>query len=250
MEPTIGQRLNTLKAHSGLSLAEIAKRGGYRGASSIQKLFRDDYNPTELPRFTARKLMDALVGTGNPPIQPAEIWHMTDELLDSIDNAFARSSVQQHANDTVIFLDATERSGSTLTTANGHQIPLFVKKDSDDIAYFANPAHLRHLGLGAFYVTIGNMWPRFEEGEIAIYAGRRPAKPGDDVVVTLIDDIYLDGAMILGKLLLMHEDEVQIRQLSPSDVIVIPRSEVISVKPLLTRSDMLPSVGTNPNQKD
>ncbi len=56
---TIGTRLSALKAASGLSLSDIAKRGGLRGPSSTQRYFSADYAPEFLSSKVARKLIAA-----------------------------------------------------------------------------------------------------------------------------------------------------------------------------------------------
>lgn len=78
---SIGERLLALKTRTGWSLDEIAERAGYKGRSSVQALFRVDYDPSNLDAKVARKLADAFVGQGDPPIQADEIWSLVGHAI-------------------------------------------------------------------------------------------------------------------------------------------------------------------------
>jgi transcriptional regulator with XRE-family HTH domain len=239
VELTIGQRLKILKAHSHLSLAEIANRGGYRGASSIQKLFRDDYNPMYLPNETAERLAKALVGAGSPAIEADEIYALVDQIPDRFKSAYADALLHQHAADRIIFLEQTSRIQRTFLSDEGIETPLFVITNLIDNKYFESPMHIRPFGIQALYVSVGSMWPRFEEGEAILYATRRYPRVGEDVIVKLIDDEYVDGALMLGRLINLNDSQVQVRQFSPSGFCTIDRSNVISVRPILARDETI-----------
>lgn len=236
--PTVGERLLALKNYSELSLAQIAGMAGYKGASSVQKFFNKSYAPEVLPKEVALKLSKAFVGKGNPPIRAEELIALTGEA-DQFAEAFAEVSYYTHLLHDIISLFYTKRSSSSLITEKGLEVPLFVRSDNENGLHFSAPKHLRHKQLVGLYVTVGNMWPRFEEGEVIFYEHRQPVVQGDDVIVTLVDEMEIDGAMIIGRLYLLHEDEIQLDILSPRDRVVIPRSSVISIRRLLTRADML-----------
>ncbi|MES2497102.1 MAG: hypothetical protein V4618_13390 [Pseudomonadota bacterium] len=238
-KPTIGRRLIVLKEYSGLSLAQIAKRGGYAGASSIQKLFKPNYDPPVLPKHIADRLARALVGCGDPPIEQLEISSLAGEGTD-IEHRIAELSVYTHMLSRFIPLFHTRRLNAYVTSEQSEEIPLFSRVESNDGLHFACPDHLKGLQLIGLYITIGTMWPRFAEGEVVLYEHRRPPSPGDDVLVTVVTDADQNGGMIIGRLYLMHDDEVQIDLLSPRHRIVLERRNVISVHRLVTPSDLLP----------
>ncbi len=242
VEPTLGDRLIVLKDRSGLSLAKIAERAGYQGASSIQKLFRPDYNPPGLQVSVAQKLAGALTGMGNPRIEEWEIRALIKiGNTDRVNKALADMAHYSHLSSKWIVVRNTQRIGSCLTTENGLQTPLFISLDPrEDVPIFSAPEHLHPKSVSAIYVTVGNMWPRFEEGEMVFIDHRSPAERGDDVVLTVVDENNIDGASIIGRLYLMHDDEVQIDQLSQPGRVIVPRNSVISVRRILSRADMLP----------
>lgn len=239
---TIGSRLIALKERSGLSLAKIAHKAGYQGASSIQKLFRIDYDPDKLQPSVADKLAPALTGLGDPPIRDEEIFALTGKAS-SIDKAFADVAHYSYLASAFIGIHQTRRMNEQVIAVEGFEVPLFARVDVEDgIPFHPCPDHLRPRGIVGMYVTIGNMWPRYEEGEPIFYEHKNPPRQGDDVILTLVSDTNLDGGMILGRLALLHEDEVQIDQLAPRGRLVFARRDVISIHRVLHASDLLPAL--------
>ncbi|MEG3165560.1 LexA family transcriptional regulator [Sphingomonas sp. PB2P19] len=232
----------SLKARSGLSLAQIADKAGYQGASSIQKLFRGSYAPDRLQRSVADRLAKAFVGLGEPAIEEHEILALAD-VGTVLDKMLADLSHHNYEASKYVILHKTRRIDSTVRSETGLEVPLFVMYDQPlETAYWDSNQRIQAKRVSAFYVTVGNMWPRYEEGEVLFFDRSTPAKPGDDVLVSVINEGYLDGGMILGRLYLLHDEEIQIDQFSPKARIVIPRGEVISVNPILSHADLMPSI--------
>lgn len=237
IQRTMGRRLNAMRAYSGLSLAEVAKRGGYRGASSVQKLFHPDYNPPYLPKDVAAKLAKAFVGAGDPPIRQEEITGLTEDALE-IETLIADLTHLVQLNSDKISLFRTEKTSDTVPTDNGHNIPLFVRSENKNGDHIPCPKHLRGKQLVGQFVSVGNMWPRIEEGEVIFYEHRNPPIPGDDVVVTISAEQGAEG-MVIGRLLLLTDDEVRFAVLSPRDLVCLPRKKVKSIHRLVRAVEML-----------
>lgn len=75
MKPPITMRLRDIRERSGLSMAELAKAAGYKGASSYQRyedpaLYTKDYLPLDLIEAIA----PAMTGKGMPPITQDEVY--------------------------------------------------------------------------------------------------------------------------------------------------------------------------------
>ncbi|ATE84633.1 repressor protein CI [Sinorhizobium phage phi2LM21] len=67
-----------LRERAGMSMDELARAMGYKGASSIQRYENpDDYKTPGIKAELAARLLKALNGRGHPPIQPKEIWALT-----------------------------------------------------------------------------------------------------------------------------------------------------------------------------
>lgn len=235
---TIGDRLIALRHYSGLSLAEVARRGGYKGASSVQKLFQSDYNPPFLPAEVAAKLAKALVGAGDPPIKPEELSGLTENAHE-IETAIADMTHLIHLISDIIPLYRTEKIEDFVETDHGNSIPLFVRSKEASGDHFPCPKHLKGKQLLGHYVTVGTLWPRYEEGEIFFVEYRNPPVPGDDVVVTVVSEIEIDGGMFIGRLAMRTDEEVKIDLLAPSDQVTLPRKKIINIRRLVRRSDML-----------
>ena len=239
MTPTVGSRLIALRERAGLSLAELARLAGYRGASSIQKLFRSDYDPPLLDQKVAERLSGALAGRGDPKIQASEITALTTNGS-TIEHLLADLHHYTFVASAYIGMHRTRRLATTVKTEAGVEIPLFVRQDmTGGIPFHPCPAYLRPRGVVGLYVTVGNMWPRFEEGEPVFYEHQRPPARGDDVLVNVVNEEELDGGYIIGRLRLLHEDEVQIDILTPSDRVVLPRSAILGVYRILHATDLL-----------
>jgi hypothetical protein len=73
-EVNVTERLKDLRTRAGLSMEVLARKAGYRGASSYQR-YEDDNLFTEpyLPRRVADRLCLALVGRGDPPITRQDV---------------------------------------------------------------------------------------------------------------------------------------------------------------------------------
>lgn len=239
MKPTIGKRLLVLKEYTGLSLGQIARRGGYKGASSIQKLFKPSYNPIGLPVDVAEKLARAFVGLGDPPVKEVELTSLTGRGSE-VEETIAELYHHIHAGSKFIPLFFTEKTEEKLISDDGNSFLLFRRMPNENGAHFPCPEHLRSRQLIAIYCSTGNMWPRFEENEIILYEHRHPARSGDDVLVTIESEIDLEGISLIGRLYNIQDEEVKIDVLSPRDRITIPRKHVRSIRRIMSVQDMLP----------
>ncbi|WP_346908501.1 S24 family peptidase [uncultured Roseibium sp.] len=83
----IPARLTALKDQSGFSLREIARRMGYRNASSIQRYFSTDFVKPSLPADFVAKLLPVLEGQGDPPITREQILDLAPTLVTEFDIA-------------------------------------------------------------------------------------------------------------------------------------------------------------------
>jgi hypothetical protein len=240
-KPTIGQRLIALKDHSRLSLAQIAERGGYSGASSIQKLFRPSYNPPSLSRKTADKLSAALEGTGIPPIRPLEIKALAGEA-NEIEELIADLSHYTHLTSKFISTFYTEASADLLTDADGKPISAFRLLENKNGLHMPCPDYLQGKQLIAFFVGVDVLWPRYEVGELALYEHRRPPVVGDDIVIRFSADDVDNRNHVIGRLQRISATDLVIEQLNPRIDLRIDRASINSFHRLLTRMELLPNI--------
>lgn len=74
---TMGRRLTVMRQRSGRSLAAIAKGGGWKGTSSVQRYFEKSYDPAWLHPRVSQGLIKGMCGCGPDPVKPAEIMALT-----------------------------------------------------------------------------------------------------------------------------------------------------------------------------
>lgn len=91
-EKSLPEKLQNLKARSGMSIEEIAQQSGYAGRSSIQRYFKKDFPGRELPDQIAIGLLSAFAGKGFPVITPEEVLSLGNPLLIELYNRSKRKS--------------------------------------------------------------------------------------------------------------------------------------------------------------
>ena len=232
-----------MKEYSRLSLAQIAERGGYSGASSIQKLFRPDYNPPSLSKKTARKLTAAFEGTGVPPIQPFEIAALANEATE-LESFAAELSHYSHLTARFISTFYTEPEVEKIVDADGNDVSAFRFIDNADGLHMPCPDYLRGKQLVAFFVGVDVLWPRYEVGEMAVYEHRRPPVVGDDIIVQFTTTDPDSRVYAFGRLQRISATEIVLEQLNPRVDLRIDRNNIRKIRRLLTRMELLPNIAS------
>ncbi len=224
-DATVGSHLLAIKAHTGRSLAEIAKDAGYAGRSSAQAFFREDYNPPSLPLEVANRLIPALSGHGDPTVQPEDIMRLVNipfEEAGSQNRQGVTTTDTAPGKDTsptipvysqLIFNGETESKrwpmGSVISGLD---------LDSP-IDWFFKPRPLSFTtGLYGLYVGHDSMAPRYESGDVILLDPRRPAKAGEDVLIFLKHQTTRGGLrpVILARLIARDVQKLDLEQFNPS----------------------------------
>lgn len=167
-------RFNELRNRAGLSLNNLAKAMGYKGASSIQrygdsKMYLGGY----MHRDVVASLESAVLGKGIPPITREEIWELAGP-------EFA--------------VEATARiSGLSLPTFGVRNLPVFASAMGGDghvivtfeaIEYIDRPSYLEHVpDAYGVYIVGDSMWPAYRPSDIAYIHPRLPPARDSDVVL-------------------------------------------------------------------
>lgn len=75
---SVTEKFRQLRERAGLSMDELAKGMGYKGASSIQRYENpDEYKKEFISPDIAAKLLKVVSGKGAPPIEAKEVWALT-----------------------------------------------------------------------------------------------------------------------------------------------------------------------------
>lgn len=233
---TLGSKLIALKERSGLSLDNIAKAAGYSRASSVQRYFSEDYEVKWLPRALADRLIEALVGFGDPEISRHDIEYLTEYgfMMDRRLPLPLSPHMFQRAPRVELECNSTYPSGTYIGEAELFDVA------SDPLLIFNRPDHLIRRPIEAFFVSTFSMTPRHRPGDIVIVETERPATLGQDVFVSTSlgdSDGRQEGflAVYVGR----SKNDATFETLSPPAQIIVPLSQISAVSPILTTSELL-----------
>lgn len=234
MKKTIGERLIELKERSGLSLANIAKSGGFKGPSSVQRYFSPEYDPEHLPTSVTRRLVDALTGFGEPPIISQEVeelseygflLHRKKSFLPDIKRADRKY---------------IECVGSYEAAAAGHEsLESWLVMGQEPLRYFVRPSHLSYRPIYAFFMEGIIALPRIRPGEIVFYETERPASNGADVVVFLSVSDGEARPFLVGTLAERGRAGIRLSIGGESDAIALPNVMIDEIAPILAAAELL-----------
>jgi hypothetical protein len=246
-DPTIGDKLLRLKTRSGLSLDRIAKAGGYKRRSSVQRYFESNYNPDFLPLDVARKLADALTGKGSPQIERDEILTLAGVSDTNVRGTFAVNEpggVGAMPRDIPIYGTAL---GGELRTEDLGNKPVNVEQSvldqSEIIGYLRRPLALQdRKDLYGVYVSGSSMYPRFADGEAALVDPKRPPMIGDDVVIQMVDSDGSDGErvtlVLIKRLLRRSASFIELEQFNPPISFRINAKQVRAVHRIVPAAEL------------
>lgn len=242
---TIGSHLLDLKSRSGLSLAEIARRGGYAHASAVQRFFDSDYAPARLSRKVADKLAKALVGQGTPPITEGDLLSLYSPVSGAPDDVAPQAlDLDLFGRDIRVF--ATMSAGQT--ALRGHSSPfstmLIRPGPAAELQY---PPHLRRRRVYGLILSLAHLHPRHEIGELVFLEPGRPAAVHDDVAITLPVPTE-EGerrVVFLARVLGYDEDAIQVELFRPTRHLTIRLDSSTEVTRILRASDLLAPIEHN-----
>ena len=236
--PTIGEKLQALRTRSGLSLGTLAKRAGYKAASSVQRYFDAGYDAAVLPLDVARKLADGFDGS---PVSRAEIFSLAgyDAEPDAQVVKFEGAADVRLGRDVPVYGTAL---GAPLDF-DGVAIEQTELQLHTVVDYFVRPTVLQNRpDVYGFYVQGASMAPRFEEGEMGFVETKRPPRVGDDVIVQLrapIDDGEEVTAALIKRLVRRSASYVELEQFNPATTFRIEAEKVKAIHRVIPWRELL-----------
>lgn len=244
---TIGETLIEIRRRSGLTLDEIAIAADYRGRSSVQKFFKETYDPPLLDVNVAARLVRAFEGYGNPPIRREELFALTgrdvrENEVVSFDNL---TSVRKN----VPVYPGYSALKDAIFPSQG-PIRLYLIDLNTPLKHgWQPPAYMNNDGV-MFGVQMlkGALMPRFRPGETMYIDSVSQPRLGDDAMFIidlgqderdLIDEGF-DGALAaFGTVERFTEEDYCIRSIDGHDVHVIPHEQIREAHRILTTTDIL-----------
>lgn len=230
MVDSVPTRLRKLLKRSGLSLQELARGAGYKGASSIQRYFSEaEYGKDFLTPDVAHVFATAMEGLGSPPVTKAEVL----ELAGIKSEPF------------VIPLEPAPQTGAWPmdvpilgTTVGGAEADFEINR-GETIGHVRRPPWLTRK-IFSLYVQ-GNSMARWREPGTLVYLDpARPPKAGDRVVVELLPEDEGGGhPAFLKELVAQTPTKLRLRQYNPEGTIELPLSKVVHVYRVIEWDELL-----------
>lgn len=235
----VGEKLTALRARSGLSMEQVAKRMGLAGRSSVQRLF--DGNVERLGPEDALRLADAFEGMGTPPITREEVISLSAFALAEVrPNDTLPPRYMQLPRDVPVFGTAM---GTFKTGGEGVEVEQAFIDYSDTIDHFTRPpGYANRTGLYGLYVAGPSMEPRWESGDPLYVDPKRPPAVGDDVVVYLVrpngSQEELE-AVLIKRLARQSASFVELEQFNPPMTFRIERRRISAIHRVVPRRELL-----------
>jgi hypothetical protein len=250
----------------------VAEAAGFAGPSSVQAYFNAEYDgPLRLQ--TAMRLAKALGFKGEPPIEPSEVIDLSElsDLVERADNSIesrkkSRGSI--HPDQVVLF---DEQSVNARPENHLFKPALLVKipcYSADNVrpiilrctnskvseveaqsfnrkeiaGYATQPAVLgEKRDLYVLFQSGYSMSPRYAPGDPLLIDRKRPAAPGDDVVVHLTSDgEHPDQSTVLVKKFVARDaKEVVLEQFDPFTKVRVPAERVVRIERVVSWRECL-----------
>jgi len=234
-EDTLGSKLLRLKDRSGLTLNNIAKAGGYSSPSSLQRYFSAEYNPTHLPRAVADRLIEALVGFGEPAILRQDIEEFTETGFYLKRNVAPHISIRRSE---LAYISCHPSYLLGFEAYEGMKFEFISLNEEEEVRRFNKPSGYGYRHIHATYVSTSSMMPRFQPGEIVFYETDRPPSVGSDILICLqVED--RDVVYALGRLAAQTATYVELHTLNPEEFTKIERRHIEMMHPIVGAADIL-----------
>lgn len=241
---TIGQQLSELRRRARMSLGEVAQAAGYAGPSSVQAMFRSEYDPKWLPVTTATRLVPVFEGKGDPPITMGEIMKLCG-LHDSIELKRVEvpdASLRARSRDIPVYGTALAADIPFDENGDAHSVEQTVFEMGDTIAYAPRPQGISATSkVYALFVAGSSMEPRYRPGDPLFVDPHRPPSIGDDVIVQLSSVGTEEPEIIAGliKTLVKRTGSfLELEQYSPAIRFRVPMDRVARMHRVIPLSEL------------
>lgn len=220
---SITARVRNLRERSGLTMEQMAKAMGYKGASSIQRYENaDQYKGGYLARDFVAKIERALLGKGSPPIHRQEIWELAGPEFSfgrpPEPNAVIGARVEAGGRSIPVY-------GSAVGGVDGE----FEMNGNILYEVMAPPSLSPIAGAYAVQISGESMEPRYFDGEIAFIDPTRRVKKGDFVVAQIATEEGGPRLAFIKRFVRHNAEELVLEQYNPPKELRFPHETVHSV---------------------
>lgn len=214
----LSKEFDDIRRDAGLTLAQIAKLLGYKGASSIQRYASADlHSGAYLKRDIIERMITALTGP-KYKIEPERILRLGGDPIVDLPNATIRGSTVQ---------SATRRLpvyGRVVGGMDGATI-----MNTDPVGYTDWPPGLIDDEAYGATVHSDSMEPRYFDGELVWVKPSGRVVKGDFVVVQVKSDDHEERLAYVKQFVRWADGNLVLAQYNPPKEITFPASSIASV---------------------
>lgn len=236
-ELTVGERLQALRARSGMTMDAVATAMGLKGRSSVQRFFAP--HALSVSIADAIKLAAAFEGKGQPPIRREEVLGLADMPSEIIPNKEPAPRYMDISRDVPVY-------GTAMGTFRGEDEGEAIEQtliDYETIDHFERPPAYVGKAIYGFYIAGQSMEPRWDAGDPAYADPKRQPQIGDDVVVYLVRPDGADGdaleAVLIKRLVRQSASYIELEQFNPAMTFTIDRKKVKALHRVIPRRELL-----------
>lgn len=232
----VGDALKNLRRRADLTAKQIAIAAGM--PDTTYKNYEDRFSKPHLPVEIMQKLIPALVGRGDPPIQEAELMALAGIGTLATPHGHAPLLKPPGANTNV----ALPRDVPLLQTNVAGWGALWLALGAQPLDFLPHPPAISSTrALWAVTVADNALAPRYEIGERLYLDPNRPPSPHGYTMVIEQPDKEHRALAHLGRLAGLTDETVKIERLTPSDAPAtqLPRRQIQSIARILTPDELL-----------
>jgi phage repressor protein C with HTH and peptisase S24 domain len=237
-------------------MAELAKAAGYKHASGIQRyedpqVFKDEYLPLKL----VKKIAQALVGRGDPPLDAEDIFTTLAGIQPLEFGKYHILSADPGYDASLGTIQPNVRPASGARVLQRTEMPMDIPvqgiavcgRDGDFSFNGETVDHVRRppgiatrKGVFAIYAAGDSMSPWRQPGDPVYVDSVRPARIGDYVIVECYGKDGEPGPAFLKKLVGADSERVRLAQFNPpTDKIVVPKAKVRKIFRVIDWAELL-----------
>ncbi len=241
---TTGEKLRILMERAGLSVRAFAQAAGYSHGSGVQRYIEPDFDG-QLKPDVARRMADALVGRGQPPIEAKEVFALVGmPESNGIPVRYEGASDVRMQQDIPILGTAlgADRVAGELAV---EQTCLY---EDEQIGFAKRPTILDgRADAYGLYVQGSSMDPAYEDGTLILVETRRQPSVGEYAVVYLrmngdCDEGDHDGrarTIMIKKLVRKSASFYELEQFNPRLTFRVDTKEVLKMHRVIPWSELL-----------
>lgn len=241
---TTGQRLRALMDRAGHSVRTFAQAAGYSHGSGVQRYIEPEFDG-QLKPDVARRMADALVGRGSPPIEAKEVFALVGiPESNAVPIKYEGASEVRMSQDIPILGTAlgADRVAGELAI---EQTCLY---EDEQIGFAKRPVVLDgRVDAYGLYVQGSSMDPAYEDGALILVETRRQPSVGEYAVVYLRmngdgDESDVDGrarTIMIKKLVRKSASFYELEQFNPRLTFRVDAKEVLKMHRVIPWAELL-----------